>query len=62
MVDMNREFVSSELPKYAEMFQLLLTDDKPVLIHCASGKDRTGFGSALILDVLGVSAKTSCAR
>ena len=25
-----------------------------MLIHCASGKDRTGFGAALILDVLGV--------
>jgi protein-tyrosine phosphatase len=36
------------------MFQLLLMDDQQILIHCASGKDRTGFGSALILDVLGV--------
>lgn len=54
MVDMNREFVTTELPKYAEMFQLLLSDERPMLIHCASGKDRTGFGSALILDVLGV--------
>jgi len=54
MLEMNREFVSGELPRYAEMFQLLLTGDQPVLIHCASGKDRTGFGSALILDVLGV--------
>lgn len=55
MLEMNREFVSSELPRYAEMFQLLLAGDQQVLIHCASGKDRTGFGSALILDVLGVS-------
>ncbi len=54
MLDMNRDFVHSQLPRYAEMFQLLLTGDQQVLIHCASGKDRTGFGSALILDVLGV--------
>jgi protein-tyrosine phosphatase len=54
LLEMNREFVSSELPRYAEMFQLLLAGDQQVLIHCASGKDRTGFGSALILDVLGV--------
>ena len=39
---------------YAEMFQLLLAGDQQLLIHCASGKDRTGFGAALILDVLGV--------
>ena len=54
MQDMNREFVTSQLPRYAEMFQLLLVGDQQVLIHCASGKDRTGFGAALILDVLGV--------
>lgn len=54
MQEMNREFVASQLPRYAEMFQLLLLGEQQVLIHCASGKDRTGFGSALILDVLGV--------
>jgi protein-tyrosine phosphatase len=58
MLDMNRDFVHSQLPRYAEMFQLLLTGDQQVLIHCASGKDRTGFGSALILDVLGVPEDT----
>lgn len=55
MEEINRDFVANQLPQYAEMFQLLLTGDHPVLIHCASGKDRTGFGAALILDVLGVS-------
>ncbi len=58
MVDMNRDFVHSQLPRYAEMFQLLLAGDQQLLIHCASGKDRTGFGSALILDVLGVPEET----
>ena len=54
MEDINRDFVINQLPQYAEMFQLLLAGDQQVLIHCASGKDRTGFGAALILDVLGV--------
>jgi protein-tyrosine phosphatase len=54
MQNINREFVSHQIPQYAEMFRLLLLEDQQVLIHCASGKDRTGFGAALILDVLGV--------
>ncbi len=55
MERVNRDYVVSQMPRYAEMFQLLLAEDQQVLIHCASGKDRTGFGAALILDVLGVS-------
>lgn len=54
MEDINRDMVVNQMPQYAEMFQLLLAGDQQVLIHCASGKDRTGFGAALILDVLGV--------
>ena len=54
MEETNRDFVVNQMPQYAEMFQLLLKGDQQVLIHCASGKDRTGFGAALILDVLGV--------
>lgn len=54
MEEINRDFVVNQLPQYAEMFQLILKGDEQVLIHCASGKDRTGFGAALILDVLGV--------
>lgn len=54
MQEINRDFVRNQMPQYAEMFRLLLAGDQQVLIHCASGKDRTGFGAALILDVLGV--------
>jgi len=54
MQEINRDFVINQMPRYAEMFQLILAGDEQVLIHCASGKDRTGFGAALILDVLGV--------
>lgn len=55
MEQINRDFVANQMPQYAEMFRLLLVGDQQLLIHCASGKDRTGFGAALILDVLGVS-------
>lgn len=55
METLNRELVATQMPRYAEMFEFLLAhDDQRLLIHCASGKDRTGFGAALILDVLGV--------
>jgi protein-tyrosine phosphatase len=54
MEEMNRDLVANQMPQYSEMFQLILSGDNPTLIHCASGKDRTGFGAALILDVLGV--------
>jgi protein-tyrosine phosphatase len=54
METLNRDFVINHLHQYARMFELLLEDEHKVLIHCASGKDRTGFAAALILDVLGV--------
>jgi len=54
MTDMNRDFVINQTSQYARMFRLMLSGDHPILIHCASGKDRTGFGAAMILDVLGV--------
>jgi protein-tyrosine phosphatase len=54
METLNRELVATQMPRYAEMFDFLLAKDQRMLIHCASGKDRTGFGAALILDVLGV--------
>ncbi len=54
MRHINRDFVANQMPQYAEMFKQLLAEDQPMLIHCASGKDRTGFGAALLLDVLGV--------
>jgi protein-tyrosine phosphatase len=41
--------------RYAAMFDLLLQDaQRPLLFHCTAGKDRTGFGAALLLAALGV--------
>lgn len=39
---------------YAALFQALARDDRPILFHCAAGKDRTGVAAALLLAVLGV--------
>jgi protein-tyrosine phosphatase len=41
--------------QYRAMFALLLAEDgPPLLFHCSAGKDRTGFGAALLLTALGV--------
>jgi len=47
------------IPRYRELFSLLSQpDNTPLLFHCAAGKDRTGFASALILHALGASMET----
>ncbi|HMM74199.1 MAG TPA: tyrosine-protein phosphatase [Gammaproteobacteria bacterium] len=41
---------------YAWVFRRLLSDDgAPAILHCASGKDRTGVGVALLLLAVGVT-------
>lgn len=35
-------------------FEALAEEDGPTLVHCAAGKDRTGFAVALLHDLLGV--------
>ena len=41
--------------RYAALFDLLLQPARrPLLFHCTAGKDRTGFGAALLLAALGV--------
>jgi protein-tyrosine phosphatase len=52
-------YASDHLHRYREMFALL--DDParlPLLFHCSAGKDRTGFGAALLLTALGVDRET----
>ena len=41
--------------QYRTLFACLLQNDEPVLFHCSAGKDRTGFGAALVLTALGVA-------
>lgn len=44
-----------QAPHYARLLQELVTPDAfPALIHCTSGKDRTGFAVAVVLLALGV--------
>jgi protein-tyrosine phosphatase len=54
-----RLFVDAHTPEYRALFRgILARDGRPLLIHCAGGKDRTGLGAALILLALGVPEET----
>ncbi len=47
-------YAGEHLPRYRALFALLLEGRLPLLFHCSAGKDRTGFGAALLLTALGV--------
>jgi protein-tyrosine phosphatase len=52
-----RNYVTHNTAAYRTLFAHLIEDRAPLVIHCTAGKDRTGFGSALILHALGVSSE-----
>ncbi|MCR9105559.1 MAG: tyrosine-protein phosphatase [Gammaproteobacteria bacterium] len=55
MLEINRDFAQAQAPTYARMFkEILEQSDARFLVHCAAGKDRTGFAVALVLLALGV--------
>jgi len=55
MLEINRDFADSQAETYARMFrEILAAGDARFLVHCAAGKDRTGFAAAIILLALGV--------
>ncbi|TDG12543.1 tyrosine-protein phosphatase [Seongchinamella unica] len=55
MVEINRDFAEGQRETYGRMFrEILELDDARFLVHCAAGKDRTGFAAALVLLALGV--------
>ncbi|NND66743.1 MAG: tyrosine-protein phosphatase [Halioglobus sp.] len=55
MVEINRDFAEEQTATYSRMFREILDiDDARFLVHCAAGKDRTGFAAALVLRALGV--------
>jgi len=59
MVAINRELARDHAGDYARMFEALLElEEGGFLVHCAAGKDRTGFACALILHALGVPEDT----
>ena len=56
MRQINRELALNHIDKYRDMFKLILEHDEgAIVINCTAGKDRTGFGAALILFALGAS-------
>lgn len=55
MCQINRSLVTDHAGVYREFFrQLLMPEPGAVVMHCASGKDRTGVAAALLLSALGV--------
>jgi len=49
-------YASEKLPLFRELLMLVADPARrPLAFHCTAGKDRTGFGTALLLMALGVS-------
>ncbi len=56
MLEINRDFAGPQASTYRRMFkEILAVPDARFLVHCAAGKDRTGFAAAIILLALGVA-------
>jgi protein-tyrosine phosphatase len=59
VLQMYRELPLEHAHHYACLLRALLEPDAlPALVHCTSGKDRTGFGIAVLLSALGVGRET----
>lgn len=55
MLDSYRYYVIKYRKKIARIFNTLaISDQLPAVVHCVSGKDRTGIVIALLLEILGV--------
>jgi protein-tyrosine phosphatase len=58
-IDMYRAIPIDAAGQYKIMFERLADGyNRPLLMHCTAGKDRTGVGTALILSALGVPRTT----
>ena len=55
MRTMTEELASDHLEEYRRLFECLMNAEGGFLLHCSAGKDRTGFGAAMILLALGVT-------
>jgi protein-tyrosine phosphatase len=59
MEELNRCLVRDHAGSFRRVFEVLCSDSGGAqVIHCASGKDRTGIASALLLAALGVERAT----
>jgi len=54
MIDVYRSMPETLAGRIQSLFECLYRDQVPLLVHCAAGKDRTGFAAAVILASLGV--------
>lgn len=56
MMTMMRSFVSNPINRdvFARMLSIYLNCHTPILLHCTTGKDRAGFGTAILLAALDV--------
>jgi protein-tyrosine phosphatase len=55
----NRMLVSEFTEQYASLFRALSDPgNRPLVFHCTQGKDRAGFGAAMVLSALGVPWET----
>ncbi|MBT4492398.1 MAG: tyrosine-protein phosphatase [Gammaproteobacteria bacterium] len=50
-----REIARDHVDAYKQTVRELVKTERGFLLHCSQGKDRTGFGAAIILTLLGVS-------
>ena len=58
MASITREIARDHVEAYKKLMRELVSTDKGFLLHCSAGKDRTGFGAAIILTLLGVDHDT----
>jgi protein-tyrosine phosphatase len=54
MREITCEIARDHVAEYKLLVEHLLNTDTGFLLHCTAGKDRTGFGAAVILSALGV--------
>jgi protein-tyrosine phosphatase len=55
----NRMLAADFASEFAELLRMLSEPSRrPVVFHCTQGKDRTGFGAAVVLSALGVPWET----
>ena len=59
MCEINRDLAIGQSEHYRSMFRQLLSPRRgAALLNCTAGKDRTGFGAALVLLALGATRET----
>ncbi len=58
MTNVTREIARDHVEAYKQLMRELVATENGFLLHCTAGKDRTGFGAALVLTLLGVDHAT----